>query len=128
MKMINVVTTTRAQDNAILWAQSPSTAYEITKAKRAHRNALPLCVVCNRPPKFWGRKSNDVHHIRPVHLYPELACDPSNLITLCRVHHFTLGHFGNWKSWNSEIELLIRIERQNYLSFMSEHQQYERID
>ena len=29
----------------------------------------------------------DPHHIHPVGRYPELRCDPDNLVTLCRAHH-----------------------------------------
>lgn len=48
-----------------------------------------------------------VHHIRPVHLFPELEMDPANWIVLRAVDHkdwhFYLGHFGNWSNWNPDV-------------------------
>lgn len=38
-----------------------------------------------------GRK--DPHHVRPTGMWPELRCDPDNLITLCRAHHDAVHHF-----------------------------------
>lgn len=29
----------------------------------------------------------DPHHIATQRMYPELRCDPENLLTLCRAHH-----------------------------------------
>lgn len=34
----------------------------------------------------------NVHHITPFHEKPELELDMENLITLCREHHFRIGH------------------------------------
>lgn len=54
----------------------------------------PLCVACGTDVQL------NVHHIKPFHTNPELELDPTNLITLCRVHHFVIGHDpdGPWKS------------------------------
>lgn len=57
----------------------------------------PTCSVCN------SRKGLNIHHREPFHLHPEKELDPSNLITLCRTHHFTFGHLENWKSYNVSI-------------------------
>ena len=46
----------------------------------------PRCEACGS-----GYQLN-VHHIKPFHLYPELELDEGNLITLCREHHFRIGH------------------------------------
>ena len=46
----------------------------------------PRCEACGS-----GYNLN-VHHIKPFHLYPELELDEGNLITLCREHHFRIGH------------------------------------
>lgn len=52
-----------------------------------------------------------VHHIKPVHLYPELELDLDNLITLCGKRcHFLIGHLCNWKSYNKDV-----IQDANYL-------------
>jgi hypothetical protein len=38
-----------------------------------------------------------VHHIIPVHVRPDLAADPDNLITLGASRcHLVIGHAGNW--------------------------------
>ncbi len=46
----------------------------------------PRCEACG------GSYNLNVHHIKPFHLYPELELDEGNLITLCREHHFRIGH------------------------------------
>ena len=54
----------------------------------------PACEAC-------GTKDDlNVHHVKPFHEFPELELDPSNLITLCREHHFAVGHLGNWNKAN----------------------------
>lgn len=56
------------------------------------------CAVCGK------KKGLEVHHIKPFYLHPELELDPSNLKTLCRRHHFAIGHLEYWKSYNPQIE------------------------
>ena len=46
----------------------------------------PRCEACG---STWGL---NVHHIKPFNEHPELELDESNLITLCREHHFRIGH------------------------------------
>lgn len=54
---------------------------------RAAFNRLhPYCAACGTP------NNGNVHHVKPFHEYPELECDPDNLIRLCRDHHFRIGH------------------------------------
>jgi hypothetical protein len=84
----------------------PWTEYQVTKAKSKHRKLHPNCIMCGRAGKFFGR-GNDVHHEVPVHIRPDLACDPRNLLTLCRVHHFTIGHLEDWKDWCINIGTVI---------------------
>ena len=55
------------------------------------------CAVCNT------RKKLEVHHRIPFHVNPELELDTTNLITLCRKHHFSIGHLEYWRSWNIDI-------------------------
>lgn len=46
----------------------------------------PRCEAC-------GSTSNlNVHHIIPFHQRPDLELVDDNLITLCREHHFRIGH------------------------------------
>lgn len=53
----------------------------------------PICEACG------GIEDLNVHHVEPFHLKPELELDLKNLITLCREHHFRIGHDpdGPWK-------------------------------
>jgi 5-methylcytosine-specific restriction enzyme A len=41
--------------------------------------------------------------VRPVHKFPELELEPSNLITLCGFDgsgcHFVVGHRGDFRDW-----------------------------
>lgn len=77
---------------------------------RAVRNAYilehPVCEACGTDREL------NVHHVKPFHLYPELELDMDNLITLCREHHFRIGHDpdgidgprpANWKSSNPDV-------------------------
>jgi len=57
----------------------------------------PKCEIC-------GKKGKEVHHIHPVHLYPEEELNLDNLVTLCRRHHFEWGHFFDWRSLNENIK------------------------
>jgi len=56
----------------------------------------PECAVCH------VRKKLNVHHIKPFHLFPALELVVTNLITLCRDHHFLFGHLLSWKSYNED--------------------------
>lgn len=68
--------------------------------RAAHLKTEPVCQVC-------GRQDNlDVHHVKPVHVFPQLELEPSNLLTLCEPHHLLFGHLVNWKSWNP----LVRVD------------------
>lgn len=53
-----------------------------------------------------------VHHKKPYWKWPELELDKSNFITLCETPthncHFIFGHLLNWKSWNDEVEELVK--------------------
>lgn len=46
----------------------------------------------------------EVHHIKPVHIFPDLELDQDNLVTLCsKKCHLLFGHLMNFKSWNPEV-------------------------
>ncbi len=57
----------------------------------------PACAFCDT------RFNPEAHHLRPFHLSPELELAESNLVTLCGTHHYELGHFFNWRKFNSDI-------------------------
>lgn len=83
----------------------PVSAYKVRKAKKKYRKEHPCCAVCGLKRNIINGWGNDVHHKTPVHVLPDEACNPENLITLCRTHHFVIGHLGNWKAWNSKIAI-----------------------
>lgn len=76
----------------------------------------PVCEAC-------GTEENlNVHHIKPFHEFPELELDWDNLITLCREHHFTIGHdedgpdgeaLPNWVESNPNVRRDARLYRES---------------
>jgi 5-methylcytosine-specific restriction protein A len=66
--------------------------------RKEHLKNNSYCIACGRDKKL------EVHHIKPVHLFPELELDPSNLVTLCADPcHMVFGHLMDFKSWNIEV-------------------------
>jgi hypothetical protein len=57
----------------------------------------PKCLACGTIHNL------DVHHIKPYHLFPELELDTANLVTLCRTHHYQIGHFKDWRKYNIDV-------------------------
>jgi len=57
----------------------------------------PICAVCGRTKKL------EIHHIIPYHVLKEFELEESNLITLCREHHYFIGHLNSWYSWNKDV-------------------------
>jgi len=81
------------------------TEYQMHKAKKAHVKKYSECAICG------NRKYLEVHHIKPVHVYPHLACSETNFITLCDPKnngcHRHLGHYSNFRSkYNTHIREL----------------------
>ncbi len=69
-----------------------------TNVRKEHLKYNATCAACGRDKKL------EVHHIKPVHLFPELELDPSNLVTLCADPcHVVFGHLMNFRSWNSDV-------------------------
>lgn len=67
--------------------------------RKQHLENNPYCAACGRTTDL------EVHHIKPVHAYPELELDPSNLITLCGSYcHLIFGHFFDYLSWNISVK------------------------
>lgn len=86
----------------------PIVECKVQRAKGLYRKDHPACAVCGREARFFWNRNNDVHHLMPVHIAPELATDPENLITLCRLHHWLFGHLTDWKAWNTQLDQMIR--------------------
>jgi len=57
----------------------------------------PECKVCST------KENLEAHHVQVFHLHPDRELDFSNLIALCRTHHFEWGHYFNWSSWNENV-------------------------
>jgi 5-methylcytosine-specific restriction endonuclease McrA len=73
------------------WGEPRSSEWSAVRA--AHVKRHPACLACGSVEQL------NVHHIEPFHLRPDLELEPSNLVTLCREHHFRIGHDpdGPWK-------------------------------
>lgn len=69
-------------------------------AKKLHLSKFPTCAACG------STKNQQVHHIKPFHLHPELELDPTNLITLCMDNdcHLLVGHGDNFKAYNPMVQ------------------------
>jgi hypothetical protein len=63
------------------------------KVMRAYLAGHPTCEACG------SKHDLNVHHVLPFHLDPRQELEPKNLVTLCRFHHFDLGHLGDWKAF-----------------------------
>ena len=57
-----------------------------------------LCQMGLHKPTFLNPLNT--HHVRPFHEYPEDELKKSNLIVLCRFHHFLHAHLKNWSRSN----------------------------
>lgn len=66
-------------------------------ARKHHLERFPKCCICEATEQL------DVHHVEPYHKAPMMELLETNLITLCRVHHFWFGHLGSWHSFNPKI-------------------------
>lgn len=65
--------------------------------RRTHLRAFPSCAVCG------SKTEPQVHHVVPFGEDPAKELDPTNLITLCRTHHFCVGHAQNWRCANPHV-------------------------
>jgi hypothetical protein len=68
-----------------------------SEVRRDFLKLHPACEACGITTDL------NCHHIKPFNQFPELELDPKNLITLCRKHHFEVGHLGNWRTANATV-------------------------
>jgi len=63
-------------------------------------------------PCAWCGATNgiEVHHVRPQHVWPELAHDTNNMVCLCRRCHFTVGHRNNWTNCFTNLRAVLEIK------------------
>lgn len=81
------------------------------KAKRKfYKKNEKKCAVCS------GRKSVQLHHKKPRHLFPELALDENNFLPLCNRKgvscHFLIGHMGSYHTYNANITEVAKLVRE----------------
>lgn len=55
------------------------------------------CVCCG------SKKKIQVHHMKPRHVFPELALVIKNLIALCKDCHFHIGHLNSYFRYNENV-------------------------
>ena len=82
--------------------------------RKEHLKKQPVCMGCG------SNKKLEVHHIEPYHVDKSKELDPSNLITLCKSCHFTIGHLMDWNSWNIDVIMdckvyLDKVKKRPYL-------------
>ena len=85
-----------------------------------HLKEHPTCEACG------GNVHLQVHHRKPFHLFPELELEPTNLITLCMEQpkdcHIKLGHGGNFKAYNPNIDSDVAVVKANFsLTLLEEY-------
>ena len=78
------------------------------------REANPNCAVCGVKRCIVSGHRNNVHHIQPRARRPDLAACSTNFVTLCRTHHFWIGHMRNWKTHNKNLPATIKAVRKAY--------------
>jgi len=84
--------------------QSIRLKWQYRKPMQAALNAATECACC-RTKKGWLRFVGwfTVHHIVPVHVDPGQACDPNNMVCLCRFCHWVIAHGRDWKQWDPKL-------------------------
>lgn len=94
--------------------------------QKLHLKFHPVCECCGSSKKL------NVHHMKPFHLFPELELDLNNLITLCmdKECHLKIGHGGNFKDYNPNVEEDTKTLKSNIALFESvaEHAMKSRLD
>lgn len=72
----------------------------VTRAQHDYVKQHPICAACG------SDYSVQAHHIKPYHLFPELAADPTNFISLCEGFnecHLIIGHGGCFRFYNPDV-------------------------
>ena len=64
-----------------------------------------VCECCSSKNKL------QVHHIEPFCVAPDKELEYSNLITLCSRCHLFMGHCGNWRNYNGNLNYWIGMVR-----------------
>lgn len=70
----------------VISAQAVKRSDKWQTARKNYLKKHPVCEACGTNVDL------NVHHIVPFHEDPSKELDPTNMITLCRTHHFEYGH------------------------------------
>lgn len=76
------------------------------RVRKEHLKKFPECALTNSKIEL------EVHHIKPVHLFPELELDFNNLITLRRDVHLLFAHLNDFHHYNLNLLADINIWRE----------------
>jgi len=93
-------------------ALGPKELYACNKAKAKYIKDNRQCVLCGATDNL------EVHHIIPVSVCPELACEPANFMTLCDYGnegcHCHFGHLGAFIRFNPNLQAYVMQSRKFY--------------
>ena len=68
------------------------------RCKKEFYKVVPKeCACCG------SKKKTEAHHIKPRHLFPQLALVLRNLIALCKGCHLRVGHLGSYFTYNETV-------------------------
>ena len=85
--------------------RNPRRMWAVRKVMKQYAKAYPVC-------EWTGSRKIEVHHIRPIHVRPELAADPDNMIGLgARDVHRVVGHGGNFQMWIPNVRELCQARK-----------------
>lgn len=102
-----------------LMALGPKQLYACNKAKALYLKDNKQCVLCGALDHL------EVHHIIPVSVCPELACEPLNFMTLCDYGnagcHCHFGHLGSFIKYNRYIQEYVMQCRKFYSDFIPDN-------
>lgn len=62
--------------------------------RKLHLKKYPRCRICE------SKRNIQVHHIKPISLFPELELSLKNLTTLCSHCHLVIGHLRDYRTYN----------------------------
>jgi len=96
----------------------PVIEWKVQAAKRKYRKIHYKCAITSLEKDPRTGKKVEVHHKVPVHVRPDLACDPDNLESLLPCMHFWAGHLGHlgrgWLDYNKNLPETIRALRAEF--------------
>lgn len=70
-------------------------------SKEMIQEAMELCRMGMHKPSLFNPLNT--HHVKSFHEFPEDELKKSNLVVLCRLHHFVHAHLKNWADSNPDI-------------------------